>query len=83
MSSVQFVVVVILSLILGWVSTGGKKSQFVRLVDVFIIGPVCMYAGWITKSSHTGTSIMLTIIGAATISYNLKNWIHHAQYSKV
>lgn len=83
MSTVQFAITVILSLILGWVSTGGKKSQFVRLVDVFIIGPVCMYAAWITKSSHTATSIALVVIGAATISYNLKNWLHHRQYSKV
>jgi hypothetical protein len=72
--------VIIISLVVGWISTGGKKSQFVRLVDVFVIAPVCMYAGslmWDSSRSslHNVLSLALVFIGGATLSYNLKNYL--------
>jgi hypothetical protein len=72
--------VIIISLVVGWISTGGKKSQFVRLIDVFVIAPVCVYTGkflWDSSrnSLHNALSLALVFIGGATLSYNLKNYL--------
>lgn len=62
-------------LIFGWFATTGVKSQFVRLVDVFIYGPVLIYVSICSKNMFL--KIMLLFIGTTTISYNLKNYINH------
>lgn len=84
MNNSQFLFFIIISiiagLILGWVMTSGTKSQAVRLIDVFIIGPIMIYAGYfiLTKSEnliHLIISLSLFIIGGSTISYNFKNYL--------
>jgi len=71
-------VIVILSFIffyIGYVSTSGIKSQFVRLIDVFIYGPFLI---WLSlKEKEPLISIGLLFMGTTTISYNLKNFIHY------
>lgn len=53
-----------------------QKSQAVRLVDVFVIAPICVYAG--VKYYNTmpkWLSISLITIGVATAVYNGKNYL--------
>ena len=56
-------------------STSGIKSQFIRLIDVFIYGPFLI---WLSlKEKEPLISIGLLFMGTTTISYNLKNYIHY------
>lgn len=47
-----FFLSIIIALISGWLSTSGHKSQFIRLVDIFIIGPLMIYIGYINYSRN-------------------------------
>lgn len=51
-----------------------SKSQTIRLIDVFFIAPVCIYAGT-QKSLPQWLRISLIGIGAATAYYNGKNYL--------
>lgn len=66
------ILIIIFWLIVGWVSSSGLKSQFVRLVDIFFIGPFLITLG---LGLSTYNKNILLAIGATTISYNLKNYI--------
>ena len=50
-----------------------KKSQEVRLWDVFFIGPFLLYLGWKGKLSDLDKMI-LTTLGGLTILYNWMNY---------
>lgn len=53
-----------------------QKSQAVRLVDVFVIAPICVYAGVKYYSTMPKwLSISLIAIGVATAAYNGKNYL--------
>ena len=52
-------------LYLGYISTGGKKSQNIRLLDIFIIGPVMIFFGY--------TSFISNYISLSLLLYNNKN----------
>ena len=72
---------VIAGLYLGHVSTDGEKTQAIRLLDVFLIGPLMVYFGHM--SNHVSIfSMLLTFFGATTITYNLKNYLHVLHASK-
>lgn len=51
-----------------------QKSQTIRLIDVFIIAPVIIYAGT-QKTLPTWLRISLITIGACTLYYNGKNYL--------
>ena len=51
-----------------------QKSQFVRLVDVFAIAPILIYAGT-RKSLHPLLRVSLILIGGATAIYNGNNFV--------
>jgi hypothetical protein len=72
--------IVAIGLYLGYISTSGTKTQFIRLLDIFFIGPLMIYFGHIhVGSSERHVSIfamLLVFFGATTIIYNLKNYIH-------
>ena len=51
-----------------------SKSQMIRLIDVFLIAPVCIYAGTI-KTLPKWLRVSLIGIGAATAYYNGKNYL--------
>lgn len=74
MYEIEFIVVV-LAMIVGWLSTIGVKSQWVRLIDVFLIGPVLIFAAFQLKGSQPLLKYALLITGAATVSYNFKNYL--------
>ena len=69
------IIIVLVGLYLGHISTAGTKTQGIRLLDVFLIGPLMIYFGHISK--HVSIfSMLLTFFGATTITYNLKNYIY-------
>jgi hypothetical protein len=52
-----------------------QKSQQIRLIDVFVIAPICVYAGIKAKSIPKIISYSLVVIGIATFYYNGKNYL--------
>ncbi len=51
-----------------------QKSQVVRLLDVFLIGPAILYMASQKKLSKTERGV-LTVIGGGTVLYNLYNYM--------
>lgn len=65
-------------LLLGWVSTEGSKSQSIRLLDIFLLGPLMIYVAitsYFQIVIHPTYILLLLFFGATTISYNLKNYL--------
>jgi hypothetical protein len=74
--------IILFGLIIGYLTTTGTKSQHVRLIDIFILGPLMIYLGMykyknIDKNDNIIKimSIILIFFGSTTITYNLKNYI--------
>jgi hypothetical protein len=68
----------ILFCVIGWFSaTGLGKGQYVRILDVLIYGPYLVYLAM--KDTYTFSmmeKLFLLLLGATTISYNLKNFLY-------
>lgn len=76
----QFIIkilAILFGLLIGWVSTSGTKSQNIRIIDIFIIGPLMIYFGWNSENINIGFRILLLFFGSTTITYNLKNYLGH------
>lgn len=57
-----------------------QKSQEIRLLDVFVIGPVILYAGVQYKDKlPQWLSVSLIAIGVSTIVYNGRNYLLNKQ----
>ena len=65
------ILVILISIIVGYSATDGKKTQFVRLIDVFVYGPILIYIGFYGVEYDLYRYILL-ILGTTTIVYNLK-----------
>lgn len=52
-----------------------QKSQAIRIIDVFIIAPICVYAGIKAKGLPRLINLSLIFIGVATFYYNGKNYL--------
>jgi hypothetical protein len=65
--------IIFIFLVIGWITAVGDKTGMVRLLDVFIFGPVLIYIGH--QNKILWQRIILYIFGASTISYNLRNFI--------
>jgi hypothetical protein len=52
-----------------------QKSQDVRLIDIFFIAPILIYAGLYRGELNKWVRLVLIIIGIATLYYNAKNFI--------
>jgi len=50
------------------------KSQPIRLLDIFIIGPLMVYGGTTLKSTNSVAGWALTAFGLGTILYNANNY---------
>ena len=63
--------------ILGWIlANGSSKTQYVRLLDVFIYGPYLTYLSFQTHYTFTIVEkIFLLFLGITTITYNGKNYL--------
>ncbi len=62
----------------GWYSANKvSKTQFVRLVDIFIYGPYLIFL--VFKNDYTlgfYDKLFLLFLGSATITYNARNYLH-------
>ena len=63
--------------ILGWfLANGQSKTQYVRLVDIFIYGPYLTYLAFQKEYVFTiFEKIFLLFLGITTITYNSKNYL--------
>lgn len=52
--------------------SGDRYTQFVRLLDVFMIGPLMMHVG---ASRRDWRYTILYLFGAATVVFNGENWM--------
>lgn len=73
MFSTQEVFLIVIFGWIGYLSSTGVKSQFVRLLDILFYGPFLLYIA--TLMPNNMTRIILLFIGATTITYNLRNFI--------
>ena len=51
----------------------GPKSQTIRLVDVFVLGPFMVWAG--LRAMPRGTGAVMAAAGVATIIFNGRNYL--------
>jgi len=58
-----------------------SKHQTIRLVDVFLIGPLMIYTGSQNKFSKI-VNLSLMFFGAATILYNGRNYLLNVEKEK-
>jgi hypothetical protein len=67
----------VIFLYFGWIfATGSQKTQWVRLVDVFVYGPYLIYLSM--QDDYTFSyyeKIFLLFLGASTITYNARNFL--------
>jgi hypothetical protein len=80
------ILIIFTALILGFITTTGIKSQWIRLVDIFIIGPLMIYLGFNAIHQQEDNSLqnenliwlyyVLIFFGATTITYNLRNYLY-------
>ncbi len=67
--------------LVGWIFAGrrGSKGQGVRLMDVFILGPLMAQAGlWESRDKPWAQALMRAAAGA-TVTYNLRNYLTTAR----
>lgn len=50
------------------------KAQAVRVLDVVLVGPAVIYAGYLLRDRHEGLASLLYLIGASTVVYNARNF---------
>lgn len=63
---------IIISFLVGWFSTGGQKSQLIRILDVIVFGPILIYSALYIDDPWL--YIILLFLGASTMGYNLRNY---------
>lgn len=72
---------ILFGLVIGHISTEkGNKSQAVRLMDVYFLGPLLIYVGIIIFNNSTIKynfliGLLTIFFGASTITYNLRNYL--------
>jgi hypothetical protein len=79
--------IIVLGLILGYKTTKGVKSQNIRLLDIYVIGPLMIYIGiryYILPISNKSIfdkvfSLILIFCGSTTITYNYRNYIYEKE----
>jgi hypothetical protein len=77
-NNVNIILLIIIFGIIGWISSKGIKSQFVRLFDIVIYGPILLYIGIKYFSKQLSILTFMLFLGSTTISYNLKNYLSNA-----
>lgn len=70
--------------VVGWAAAGRPKAQAVRLVDVWLLGPLMVYVAATADEPDDGLQELarqtLTAAGAATITYNGRNYLRNPSY---
>ncbi len=67
------VLLIVLFGLYGWWMARGVKTQWVRLLDVFVYGPFLLYIAF--KSEAWYEQLGLLFLGATTITYNARNFL--------
>ena len=64
--------------LIGWITANGKsKTQYVRLIDIFIYGPYLTYLAFQQEYVFSLIEkLFLLLLGMTTIAYNAKNYLH-------
>lgn len=53
-----------------------QKTQGIRLLDVYFIGPAMTYAGWrLSRRGEGGLGGLLAFMGVLTVIYNGNNYL--------
>jgi hypothetical protein len=53
-----------------------SKSQWVRVVDVFVIGPLMVWAGVkLARQRYRVAGASLAVLGVATVAFNARNYL--------
>jgi len=60
---------------IGAVTPGDDKTQWIRLADVFAIGPLMVYGGYRLSSREKVLGWLLAALGVGTVAYNGKNYL--------
>jgi hypothetical protein len=73
----EFVFLGVLFAALGWLlASGFGKTQWVRLVDIFLYGPYLIFLAFRTQYEFSQIEkLFLLFLGTTTISYNLRNYL--------
>jgi hypothetical protein len=50
------------------------KSQGIRVLDVFVIGPLMVWGGLKLRREHAAGGALLALFGVATVLYNARNY---------
>jgi hypothetical protein len=83
-------IIILFAGLLGYISTTGVKSQWIRIIDILVIGPLMIYIGikyynTLDKQHQQKQNVfnidkylcyIIIFFGATTITYNLKNYLH-------
>jgi len=72
-----FIGLSVIFIIIGWIAANGEsKSQYVRLIDVFIYGPYLTYLAFQKEYIFsTLEKVFLLFLGITTISFNARNYL--------
>ncbi len=73
---------VIAGAITGWTTSTGVKSQAVRLIDVWALGPLMVYAATI-RNPEDFVRQALAFTGASTVTYNARNYMRLRDFPEV
>ena len=73
--TILLVIIIVIALAVGWITTRGVKSQFMRLADVFVYGPFLILTGLLLQDVNIWIRVGLVAFGAGTMSYNLRNYL--------
>jgi hypothetical protein len=62
--------------------TAVTKTQNVRLIDVFLLGPTMIWAGYKTEKDNKTLAFFLAVSGLLTIVYNGDNYLRNQRKLK-
>jgi len=58
------------------------KTQTIRLLDVFFVGPVMVAGGWKLREEHPVLGNILVSLGVLTVLYNGRNYFRVGRHSR-
>lgn len=75
----MLIILLIIFLLIGWISADSReKTQYVRLLDIFLYGPIMVYISLDNSNNLRYLfRVCLLIIGSTTITYNAKNYLYN------
>ena len=67
-------IIVAIGLLAGWYFSRSLKYQWIRVIDILVIGPLCVWASTQIQRPILA-KIMLAFFGSALITFNFKNYV--------